>query len=101
MEVRMTCRERQLEAALAGELDHHGARGLIRQLEEEIERTLPLRLTLDFRGVTFMDSSGIAVVLRCRARMQELGGGVTVRAMGDQPRKVLSAGGIDRLVTME
>ena len=51
----------QLELALKGELDHHGAKGLLTCLEQEIQRSLPLVLVLDFSGVTFMDSSGIAV----------------------------------------
>lgn len=54
----------QLELALKGELDHHGAKGLLTCLEQEIQRSLPLVLVLDFSGVTFMDSSGIAVALR-------------------------------------
>ncbi len=64
----------QLELALKGELDHHGAKGLLTCLEQEIQRSLPLVLVLDFSGVTFMDSSGIAVALRGWQRMRELGG---------------------------
>ena len=59
----------QLELALKGELDHHGAKGLLTCLEQEIQRSLPLVLVLDFSGVTFMDSSGIAVALRGWQRM--------------------------------
>ena len=60
----------QLELALKGELDHHGAKGLLTCLEQEIQRSLPLVLVLDFSGVTFMDSSGIAVALRGWQRMR-------------------------------
>ena len=52
MEVTATCRERVLELQLKGELDHHGARGLLTKLEREIEATLPAELVLDFSGVT-------------------------------------------------
>ena len=70
----------QLELALKGELDHHGAKGLLTCLEQEIQRSLPLVLVLDFSGVTFMDSSGIAVALRGWQRMRELGGSVTLQS---------------------
>ena len=64
-----------------------------------IERTLPLSLVLDFSGVTFMDSSGIAVALRGWQRMRELGGAVTLY-QAQQPRKVLEASGVGRMVTI-
>ena len=91
----------QLELALKGELDHHGAKGLLTCLEQEIQRSLPMMLILDFSGVTFMDSSGIAVALRGWQRMRELGGSIVLRNAGPQPRKVLEAAGLDRFVTLE
>ena len=74
---------------------------LLENLEREIERTLPLSLVLDFSGVTFMDSSGIAVVMRVRQRVRDLGGAVTLRGVRPQARKVLDAAGLDRFVTVE
>ena len=64
------------------------------------ERTLPLSLVLDFSGVTFMDSSGIAVALRGWQRMRELGGAVTLYHVAQQPRKVFEASGVGRMVTI-
>lgn len=101
MEVSATSRERQLTLRLKGELDHHGARGLIQRAEQEIDTTLPLHLSIDMGGVTFMDSSGIAVVMRCRQRLRELGGTVTLCHVPPQPRKVFDASGISRMVAME
>ena len=48
-----------------------------------------------------MDSSGIAVVLRTDRRMKELGGRISLRALAQQPRKLLEAAGINRMVEME
>ena len=63
MEVMAACRDRVLELYLKGELDHHGAKGLLTKLEREIEASLPSELILDFSGITFMDSAGIALSL--------------------------------------
>jgi stage II sporulation protein AA (anti-sigma F factor antagonist) len=101
MEVSASSQERRLTLRLKGELDHHGARGLIQRAEQEIDTSLPLQLALDLSGVTFMDSSGIAVVMRCRQRMRELGGTVTLCHVPAQPRKVFEASGIARLVVIE
>ena len=97
MEVSAKHEGQTLTFFLVGELDHHGAKGLLENLEREIERTLPLSLVLDFSGVTFMDSSGIAVALRGWQRMRELGGAVTLYHVAQQPRKVFEASGVGRL----
>ena len=73
MELSIIGKDRALEIQLKGELDHHGAKGLLSQMDLAIERYVPRVLTMDFGGVTFMDSSGIAVVLRGWQRMRELG----------------------------
>ena len=101
MEVTATYRDRILELHLKGELDHHGARGLLTKLEREIEATLPAELVLDFSGVTFMDSAGIAVALRGWHRMRELGGCVKLYHVAPQPKKVLEAAGVGRMMTIQ
>ena len=97
MKITVTSAERCLRVRIKGELDHHGAKGLMNQLEQEIERALPLKMILDFHDVTFMDSSGIAVVMRMRQRMRELGGSVCLQQVAAQPKKVFDAAGISRL----
>ena len=84
-----------------GDLDHHAARAAFRETEAFIDRFLPRRCILDFSGVSFMDSSGIAVVMRVRQRVRDLGGAVTLRGVRPQARKVLDAAGLDRFVTVE
>ena len=100
MEVSAKHEGKTLTFFLVGELDHHGAKGLLENLEREIERTLPLSLVLDFSGVTFMDSSGIAVALRGWQRMWELRGAGRLDHVAQQPRKVFEASGVGRMVTI-
>ena len=101
MDINVKAEGRCMEIYLKGELDHHGAKGLMTRLDREIEQGLPMELVLDLSGVTFMDSSGIAVAMRARQRMRELGGTVKLRKAALQPRKVLDAAGISRLMDME
>lgn len=76
------------------------AKGLLRRLDQEIEKALPTQLTLDLSGVTFMDSSGIALLIRARQRMQELGGTADVCGAAAQARRVLDAAGLQRYLTI-
>ena len=100
MEILEKVSDRNLLMELTGELDHHAARKAILDAERAIDAALPLKLVLDFSGVTFMDSSGIALILRAQRRMQALGGSMLVCHVPDQARRVLIAAGIDRLVTI-
>ncbi|MCI6569494.1 anti-sigma factor antagonist [Dysosmobacter sp. HCP28S3_G4] len=101
MEINARSADRNLLLEFSGELDHHGARDAAREVEQAIDVALPRKLVLDFAGVTFMDSSGIAVLLRAQRRMQNLGGSVLVCNVPRQAKRVLDAAGIGRLVTIQ
>ena len=79
MEVISSGDARELTLTLRGELDHHGAKEVMQKLEWELDSALPVKLTLDFSGVSFMDSSGIAVVMRALKRMRAMGGSAALR----------------------
>ena len=101
MEIRARDNERELLLELSGEIDHHGARNALKEVEMAIDAALPRLLTLDFSGVTFMDSSGIALILRSQQLMQRLDGSVVIRNRPAQAKRVLDAAGIGRLVSIK
>ena len=100
MEINAKSADRNLLLELSGELDHHGARNSLREVEMAIDAALPKTLVLDMAGGTFMDSSGIALILRAQQRMQLLDGSILVCNVPQQARRVLDAAGIGRLVTI-
>ena len=87
--------------SVRGEVDHHSARTIMENIDHTISSALPMRLVLDLSSVTFMDSSGIAVLLRALRQMDQLGGNLRVVGIPPQPRRVLDAAGIGRLITLE
>ena len=101
MEIKAKSVDRNLLLEFSGEIDHHGARSALRELEMAMDAALPRTLVLDLEKVTFMDSSGIALILRAQQRMQMLEGSVVVRSVPQQARRVLDAAGIGRLVTIK
>ena len=101
MEINAKSTGRNLLLELKGELDHHGARNALREIELAIDASLPKMLVLDLAGVVFMDSSGIALILRAQQRMQLLDGSILVCNVPAQARRVLDAAGIGRLVTIQ
>lgn len=101
MEIRARDTDRELLLELSGDIDHHGARNALKEVEMTIDAALPRLLILELSGVTFMDSSGIALILRTQQRMQLLEGSVVLRGVPDQARRVLDAAGIGRLVSIQ
>lgn len=91
--------QRELNVLLTGELDHHGAKQVMQELDRRMDRELPRRLTIDMGGVTFMDSSGIAVLLRAHRRMAQLRGSMTVTNVPQQAQRVFRAAGLHRIIT--
>lgn len=87
-----------LTIALTGEIDHHCARGYIDKIASKIEAYTPTLCVLDFSDVTFMDSSGIAVVINSMRRMAQIEGSLELTGIAEQPMRVFRASGIDKLV---
>lgn len=101
MPVKCTEQGRTLTARLMGEIDHHAAKEIMAELAEQIDAALPEHLVLELSEVTFMDSSGIAVLLNAWRRMGQLEGTMVVRRAPPQADKVLKAAGLDRLLKFE
>jgi len=91
----------QLTIALDGEIDHHRAKRYIEAIESKIEVYMPAVCVLDFRDVSFMDSSGIAVVINAVRAMAKLEGTLLLSGLSEQPMKVFRASGIDKLVKIK
>ena len=88
----------RLTVALTGEIDHHCAKEYINAISGKIEAYTPRVCVLDFRDVSFMDSSGIAVVINSLRSMNKLEGKLLLTGMRSQPMKVFRASGVDKLV---
>ena len=99
----VTCTEenRCLTAAVAGELDHHRAREVMEERDRQIDAALPRALTLDLEGLTFTDSSGIAVLLRASRRMAQIQGTMTVVHTPPQAQRVFDTAGLNKLIRFQ
>ena len=85
-------------AKITGEIDHHNAKELRAELDRFIMAVQPRELAIDFDGITFMDSSGIGVILGRSKLLKECGGRLEV--LNPQPyiKRVMKLSGIERIV---
>lgn len=88
----------KLTIALTGEIDHHCAKAYIQIISAKIEAYMPEICVLDFQDVTFVDSSGIAVVINALRNMAQIEGKLLLSGISPQPMRVFRASGIDKLV---
>ncbi len=100
MNITSTRQGGELLINLSGELDHHAARCTIPQISRIIDSELPLKLVFDFSGISFMDSSGIAVVIGGYKKTTGIGGEFSVINVPKQAYKVFSAAGICKLINI-
>ena len=90
-----------LTVALTGEIDHHCAKGYIQSIAGKIEAYTPDVCILDFQEVSFMDSSGIAVIINALRAMTRIGGELQISDLREQPMKVFRVSGMDKLVKIK
>ncbi|MBO7251723.1 MAG: STAS domain-containing protein [Oscillospiraceae bacterium] len=93
--------EGRLTVALTGEIDHHCAKAYIQAIAAKIEAYMPQICVLDFREVSFVDSSGIAVVINALRSMTQIEGKLLLTGIAPQPMRVFRASGIDKLVQIK
>ena len=88
----------QLVLHICEELDHHTAGQISKVVDLQIEKGNVRTLISDFSGITFMDSSGIGLILGRQRVMESLGGGITVKNPSPSVRRILQVAGLSRLI---
>jgi anti-sigma B factor antagonist len=89
-----------LTVELEGELDLETARELDRQLAA-IDATRLERLVIDMRGVTFMDSTGLASIVRAYQTAEKSGYAVVLRRGSNQVQRLFALTGVDERLSFD
>ncbi len=86
-----------LTAKLYGEIDHHQAPNIRQKIDARLESLRPDELHLDFSNVSFMDSSGIGLIMGRYRQVTLLGGTLKVVNVPQRLKKIIGLSGIDSL----
>ena len=90
-----------LIVSIGGEIDHHSAVWVRTEIDEKIMRYRPSRTVMDLSGISFMDSSGIGLIMGRHTRMQAVGGLLVVREPNERIMKIFELAGLTRIVSVE
>lgn len=100
MGVRIETEDSTVRAFIDGEIDHHCAPLIRSEIDFAVDENRPENLILDFKEVTFMDSSGIGLVMGRYQTMKSIGGRVTLENTPAQIKKVMRLAGLDRFANI-
>ena len=90
--------DKTLTVFLSGEIDHHTAAAIRQTTDKELIKSSPEKLILDFSAVTFMDSSGVGLVLGRYKTASSLGCRTTVTGLRERDKKILQMSGLTNKV---
>lgn len=90
--------ENCLTIFLPGELDHHNAEEIRKRSDYLIDQNHIRYVIFDFTDTTFMDSSGIGVIMGRYKRIYMLGGEVCAVHTSERMKKILTMSGVTRIM---
>ncbi len=91
----------QMTVRIRGEIDHHTAVEVRQGIDTRLFERRPRRLLLDLSAVSFMDSSGLGLIMGRLSVMRELGGELVVWNPSREVLRIVTLAGMERLVRIE
>lgn len=85
---------------ISGEIDHHAAAGLRREVDAGLLASVPDHLFLDMSGVTFMDSSGLGFIMGRYELMRRFSGETVLLSPSAPVEKMLKLTGFENRITI-
>lgn len=86
---------------LEGELDHHTAERLRNEMNEKLLDHRIKHLVLNLENLTFMDSSGLGVILGRYKEIKERDGEVVVCAISPAVKRLFDLSGLFKIIRLE
>ncbi|MFB6496774.1 anti-sigma F factor antagonist [Bacillus haynesii] len=86
---------------LTGELDHHTAETLRKQVSDQLEQSDIRHIVMNLADLSFMDSSGLGVVLGRYKEIKQLGGEMIVCAISPAVKRLFDMSGLFKIIRLE
>lgn len=90
-----------MTAHLTGEIDHHSAAFMRSSIDAAFVRLKPKTLTLDFSGVTFMDSSGVGLALGRYKKTREQNCALILAGLSERDKRMMKLSGMQKMEGIE
>ncbi|MBT2754845.1 anti-sigma F factor antagonist [Mesobacillus foraminis] len=101
LNINMEVRDEVLCIRLTGELDHHAADELRAKATKALEDPNVRHIVLNLENLTFMDSSGLGVILGRYKQIKQLHGEMIVCAISPPIKRLFDMSGLFKIVRLE
>lgn len=98
MQIKITRKGTTLVVSVSGELDHHSAEYMRQKVDGEIIKSSTKDVIFDLSKVTFMDSSGIGVIIGRYKNIQKLNGKTALLGLNDQIKRIFDMAGLLKVI---
>ena len=96
--MQFTTRGKILYIKLEEEIDHHSVQALRMKIDRALEPTDCRQMILDLGGVTFMDSSGIGMIIGRYKNARKRGGTVAIVNMSPEISRIYQISGLAKII---
>ena len=90
----------KLTVSLCGEIDHCTSENMRDEIERILSDKMIKELHLDFSRVSFMDSSGVGMIIGRYKTMKARKGRITAGGLGSELKKVYRLAGLHRIIPL-
>ena len=90
-----------LEIRVSGEIDHHCAVAVRAGIDDVLAARRPPRVFLELSGVSFMDSSGLGLIMGRYSLMRKIGGELSVMNPNKRIIDIFELAGLQRMIKIE
>ena len=101
MEISCEVIKNTLWVKISGELDLNTAETLRLKLSNALDKSGARHMVCDFAGVTFIDSSGLGVLLGRYRQLAAVGGTISINNVRPQVYKLLEFSGLNKIINIE
>ena len=101
MQIELNGEQRLITVRPQGELDHHTAATVREVVERELRRTGAIHIAFDFSQVTFMDSSGIGMIMGRYKTVHALGGDIILCGMNREIQRIVKMAGLEKITRIK
>jgi len=98
-EIKINTHGRVLAATPSGELDHHQAERLRTQIDSAFEKSSCRHILLNMSDVSFMDSSGIGMIIGRYKKAEMRGGRLVLSGMSEGIARLYDISGLSKIVS--
>ncbi len=90
-----------LVISISGEIDHHESKSLREEIDSKIVEILPKKIVFDFSRTSFMDSSGLGLILGRYNKALTVGAELEIANPGEKIMRIISMSGVDKIISVK